>query len=147
MNRTLAQQRASFSLLCIQGFKQAVESLPDDDKRKKKLQKMATHISKTPIRIINHGLGQALAFLLSDNEGKHGTERKESGQLYDWLQDWLCGINDNSHGCRVYPNPSSNLIQQLVENDRQYYVRAHEEALALFDWLKKFADAELGKRE
>jgi hypothetical protein len=34
-------------------------------------------------------------------------------------------------------------MRQLVEGDRAKYLRAQEEAVALFTWLKKFADAYL----
>jgi CRISPR/Cas system CMR-associated protein Cmr5 small subunit len=34
-------------------------------------------------------------------------------------------------------------MKQLIEGDRQQYMLAQEEALKLFAWLKKFADAYL----
>lgn len=128
MSRTIEQKRAAFALKMVQEFR------GDNDK-------MSTHVNKTPIRILNNGLGQALAFLQADNEGKTGRDRKESGKLYDWLQEWLSGATDGDHPCRVYQNGNPNLIGQLMAGSRDDYMRAQEDVLALFTWLKKLASA------
>lgn len=99
--------------------------------------KLSTHIQKTPIRILQNGLGQALAFLLADDDNK----RKEpSYKLYLHLQGWLCGADSP---CRVYQTQECNLMKQLIEGDRVQYLHAQEEAIRLFAWLKKFAKAYL----
>ena len=139
MSRLLSQRRAVFALRKIREFSDQAHN----PSHAHKPEKMYTHIHKTPIRILGNGMGQALAFLLSDNEGKSGTHRKESGQLYDWLTEWLCGAADENHPCRVYPE--TDLIGQLMAGDRRAYLRNQEEALLLFSWLTKFADAYLGK--
>lgn len=132
MSRTIEQKRAAFALLKVQNFCDAHQDTKVRDK-------MSTHVNKTPIRILSNGLGQALAFLQADNEGK----TKESGKLYGWLQEWLSGAVDGDHPCRVYQNDQNNLMGQLMAGSRDEYMRAHEEAIALFTWLKKFADANL----
>jgi CRISPR type III-B/RAMP module-associated protein Cmr5 len=141
MRRLLLQRRAAFALERINAFRDPACNLS----KERKPEKMSMHIHKTPIRILNNGLGQALAFLLADNEGKTDTERKESGQLYKWLQDWLCGECTAEWPCRIYQR--EDLIAELLASDRRDYIRAQEEMLALFDWLAKFADAYLGKEE
>lgn len=137
MSRLLSQQRAAFALQKIQGFSDPPRNRNNEGKQ----EKMSTHLHKTPIRILSNGLGQALAFLLSDNGSEIGVKRKESGQLYDWLCEWLCGNADENQPCRVYP--AGDLIAQLMAGDRRDYLRAQEETLLLFDWLAKFADAYL----
>lgn len=127
MSRSLEQNRATYALNFVQPF--------SGDKPK-----LQTHIQKTPIRVLQNGLGQALAFLLADSEGKTNTP---SHQLYDHLQDWLCGATSDSRPCRIYSGQQCNLMKQLIEGDRQQYMLAQEEALKLFAWLKKFADAYL----
>lgn len=141
MRRMLSQQRAAFALRKVQDFTDTARN----PRHERKPDKMSTHLHKTPIRILSNGLGQALAFLLSDNEGESGAKRKESGQLYDWLTEWLCGEADENQPCSVYP--AGDLITQLMVGDRRAYLHAQEEALLLFDWLTKFADAYLGKGE
>ena len=132
MSRTLEQLRASYAMHFVTDY--------GGDQSK-----LATHIQKTPIRILQNGLGQALAFLLSDNEGKRGEQRKPSGHLYDQLQGWLCGPDIPGRPCRVYNSQECNLMKQLVEGERASYLQAQEEAIRLFIWLKKFADAYLDK--
>ena len=128
MSRTLEQQRATYAMNFVTGYS------GDEPK-------LATHIQKTPIRILQNGLGQALAFLLSDNEEKTGDKQKPSGCLYDCLQSWLCGPDSPGHPCRVYSGQQCNLMKQLIEGERGPYLQAQEEAILLFAWLKKFADA------
>lgn len=135
MSRSLEQNRATYALELVSAFADRESSL-----NKAKLQ---THIQKAPIRILQNGLGQALAFLLADNENKTGANRQPSGELYDHLQDWLCGATSDSRPCRIYSGQQCNLMKQLIEGDRQQYMLAQEEALKLFVWLKKFADAYL----
>lgn len=131
MNRTLEQKRAAHALRLVQN--------PAASKEWRT--KMRTHIHKTPVRILNHGLGQALAFLIADNGGKTGEKRQESGLLYDHLGEWLCGPPDEAHPVRIYP--AGDLLEHLIAGDQARYFRAQEEALALFAWLRKFADAYL----
>lgn len=128
MSRRIDQRRAAFALTFVRGY-------PGDTAM---VDKMSTHIQKTPIRILQNGLGQALAFLLSDGgEPAH--------DLYDKLQEWLCGDRNESCPCRVYTTGPVDLIKRLVEGDRAAYLRAQEEALLLFNWIKKFSDAYLGQ--
>lgn len=129
MSRTVEQKRAAFALNFVTAFQGSKAEL-------------ATHIQKTPIRILQNGLGQALAFLLANNEGKTGDKRKSSGTLYDHLQKWLC---EAGQPCRVYDGTAGDLMKQVVEGNRAQYLRAQQEALALFTWLKKFSDAYLDK--
>lgn len=129
MSRTIEQKRAAFALTFVKNYH------GDKDK-------MSTHIHKTPIRILQNGLGQALAFLLSDAASTGGDAARE---LYNKLQEWLCGDRSDSHPCRVYLGNPTDLIKRLVEGDRASYLRAQEEGLLLFNWLKKFADAYLGQ--
>ncbi|MBI3635414.1 MAG: type III-B CRISPR module-associated protein Cmr5 [Candidatus Rokubacteria bacterium] len=133
MSRTVSQRRAEFALEFVNSY--LANARPTD------VDKMSTHINKTPIRILQNGLGQALAFLLADAEGKATPAQR----LYDEMQKWLCGQRDRDlFPCRVYSDgPTSHLMRQLVEGDRAKYLAAQEEALRLFTWLKKFADAYL----
>ena len=131
MNRTMEQRRALHAMNFVTNYR--------GDKTK-----LSTHVQKTPIRILQNGLGQALAFLLSDNEGKTGNSRQPAGHLYDHLQEWLCGAESEDYPGRVYGGQGPNLIKQLMEGSRSDYMRAQDEALKLFTWLKKFSDAYLG---
>ncbi|MDD2466501.1 MAG: type III-B CRISPR module-associated protein Cmr5 [Desulfobulbus sp.] len=127
MARTNDQKRAVFAMKFIEEEKK---------KDKKEKDKMLTHIRKTPVRILQNGLGQTLAFLLAD---AGGDSNKPSDRLYKQLQDWLCGTEQDDRPCRVYT--ATNLIGQIMSGDRNQYMRAEQEAVALLNWMKKFADA------
>lgn len=131
MSRTLEQKRAVYTL----GFINAHARDDPSDKTK-----LATHIQKTPIRILQNGLGQALAFLLADDKSEHN---EPSYKLYLHIQEWLCGPDSPDHPCRVYNGQECNLMKQLIEGNRTQYLHVQEEAIRLFSWLKKFADAYL----
>lgn len=136
MSRTVSQRRAEFALEFVHDYR--VKARPGDN------DKMSTHINKTPIRILQNGLGQALAFLLADAKGSAAAPAQ---RLYDEMQKWLCGQRDReSFPCRVYGDGASpHLIDHLVQGDRARYMAAQDEALRLFVWLKKFSDAYLGE--
>ena len=136
MSRTLEQERARHALDFIE---------QERDRSPAERKKMATHVHKTPIRILNHGLGQALAFLLADNGLQQ--QRQPAGRLYDHLQAWLCGPRDEGHPLRAYTGGEADLLRCLIQGTRQQYLLAQEESLRLFTWLCKFSDAYLGKGE
>lgn len=129
MSRTIEQRRAAFALQFIG------QQLQRDKEFKDKLN---THIHKSPSLILQCGLGQALAFLLADAEDKAAPSRT----LYDALQDWLCGADDDiERPMRIYRQ--TELIEALVNGSRDDYFRVQEESLMLLNWLKKFAAAKL----
>lgn len=132
MSRLLEQQRAVFAMKFI------TEWQKKDQKAKDKL---LTLVQKAPVQILQNGLGQSLAFLLADNEGKIAEKRKPSGCLYDQLQAWLCGDQESKNPGRVYA--SGDLIEQLMQGSSDQYIRAQQEALAVLYWFKQFAVANL----
>ncbi|MGH8608165.1 MAG: type III-B CRISPR module-associated protein Cmr5 [Gammaproteobacteria bacterium] len=131
MNRTLEQRRAAYALEFV------------TRNTGEQANQLDTHIQNTPIRILQNGLGQALAFLLANNERKSGAERKASGLLYDHLEVWLCGPRNDDMPCRIYDGQQCNLMKQLITGERSQYLLAQDESLALFAWLKMFAKAYL----
>jgi len=140
MSRTLEQKRAQCELQFIQSMREnhpANDVMPTIDNKFR--EKLNTLIQKAPVQIMQNGLGQMLAFLLADNEGKNGNGREASGILYDHLEEWLCGTIDSTHPCRVYD--VNDLIGQLTGGDRRQYIQARQETLSLLSWTKKFAAA------
>lgn len=92
-----------------------------------------SYVSALPATILQNGLGQALATLLSAAEGKRDDPHH---RLYDQMQSWLCRdhVDAPYHG-------HNNLIKAIVDGDEQAYLHAHAETLAYLVWLKKFAVA------
>lgn len=136
MSRTIEQHRAAFALEFIR-----------TEKSKQDRDKLLIHVRKAPIQILQNGLGQTLAFLLAENGDNWSDGKiKPSGRLYKKLQEWLCGAPESGERpCRVYGE--GHLIDQLMSNDREYYMRAQRETISLLGWMKKFAEAWLVKED
>jgi CRISPR-associated protein Cmr5 len=126
--RTLEQERAAFALERVELLK----------KHGDKAREAAMYIRKLPAMTFTNGLGQALAFLLAkaENDGNFDPAR----QVYLIIADWLIER-------KIYLGESADLIRTMMANDRYQYQLAQEEAWALLEWLKKFADALLPKEE
>lgn len=126
---TLEQKRASFALKMIDWINNTAGQKPS---------KYKTELRKLPGRLHNIGLGQTIAFLLSEGPGK------PEWHICEWLEDWLATEDDPG----IYP-PNIKLIRCVSGEDEKLkdldaellYRRASEEARALSVWLKRFAEA------
>jgi CRISPR-associated protein Cmr5 len=117
--KLLSQERAAYALGRVQ------EAGADHD--------YARLCRDLPAMLLQNGLGQSLAFLLSK-----GDEKAARG-LYEDISGWLIGER------RIYSG--NKLIEAVMEGDRREYMAAQEEALELSGWLKRFADATIGKED
>jgi len=122
VSQTLEQNRAAYALSAINGFRGDEE------------EKYSTLIKRLPAMVINNGLGQALAYLLADDENK---QEKPSWHLYKCLETWI--IKEQ----KIYSD--GDLIKLLMRGDRNKYMHAQAETLNLLTWMTKFADAYLSK--
>lgn len=129
--KTLEQMRAEYA------WKKIKELKDNQEYNKKNKELYASYVCRLPADIISIGLGQSLATLLAasqKNEDPHYI-------LYTHLQGWLCS-KDND--IAPYPN-AGDLLEAIINNDQEHYKLARAEALALLEWLKKFAEAYLKK--
>ncbi len=122
--KLLSQERAAYALERVQ------EAGKDHD--------YARLCRDLPVMLLQNGLGQSLAFLLSKRGGKKGDE-KAADRLYQDLSGWLIEKRGIYSG--------DKLIEAVMEGDRREYTVAQEEALELSGWLKRFADAMIGKED
>ncbi|QDT31142.1 type III-B CRISPR module-associated protein Cmr5 [Thalassoglobus polymorphus] len=90
--------------------------------------------------IVTNGLGQACAMLLAKAENKDASNSAHR-RLYEHLSDWLLTE------AKVYPDDTKELIEAVIGHGQSQYIRAQAESLAYLDWLKKFAQAYLSKKE
>lgn len=77
-----------------------------------------------------NGLGQTLAFLKAKGKEHHN-------QMFAHLSEWVCSRTSGT----------GNLLDRILTIDSQSYRLATSEALAFLQWLKRFAEAELGSEE
>jgi CRISPR-associated protein Cmr5 len=125
--RTLEQRRAEFALKKIQQLSQQKDTAKE----------AALYIRRLPAMTFSNGLGQALAFLLAKANSKNEKDLlvHPAGQVYLMVAEWLV------ENRKVYFGKPVDLIHAMMANNRERYMLAQEEAWALLDWLKKFADA------
>jgi CRISPR-associated protein Cmr5 len=125
-HRDLDRSRASAAWNNIQ----AVKSLPFQAKYGSLARKMPTLIQV-------NGLGQTLAFLKAkeSNDDRHK-------RMFDHLSDWVCGRLPANTG-----TTTEHLLKRVLNMDSQTYRFATAEALAFLQWIKRFAEAELGTED
>ncbi|ACY13872.1 type III-B CRISPR module-associated protein Cmr5 [Haliangium ochraceum] len=126
-----------------------------------------SYAERLPAQIVTNGLGQALAMLrsryteddqpprqardgarrqrgrdhddpLADREPSNARDEVAYRYLFQHVGGWLC----RDHASAPYRGVALNaLLMKLSTCDQDTYVRAHAEALAYLNWLKKFARA------
>lgn len=88
---------------------------------------------KMPTLIQVNGLGQTLAFLRAKANGDDRHAR-----MFNHISQWVCGRLGNG---------TENLLNRVLNMDSQTYRLATSETLAFLQWIKRFAEAELGEEE
>jgi len=124
--QTIQQHRARYALERVT----AAQDSNDLDKEAFK-----SRAAELPAMIQMNGLGQATAFYRMKG-AKHAHRA-----LYDLLSGWLCrapGAHTPEAG--IY-HGHGDLIVGITQSDQKDYRVAQAEALALMDWVKRFAKA------
>ncbi len=93
----------------------------------------ATLAKRAPANIQTNGLGQTLAFWRS--KGK-GNRQNAAETIYQDISKWVCP--------RMGWGDRDDLLTKLTQCSTQDYRRATVETMAFLNWLKRFAEAELG---
>jgi len=127
-NSTIDQQRAAHAL-------ESIRKLADSDGPPGHY---VSYVSALPAVIVTNGLGQALATELAKAKG-NGSDPHYL--LYTHIADWLSQQVDKLEG------EADTLIDRLMDNDQEVYLRAQIETMAYLHWLKQFARAYLEEKE
>jgi len=133
--RTLGQKRAQFAL-------DEVLNIKCDKKEFKNFSAGA------PSMILQNGFGQALAFWLSKGTDKDLNIKKEDKHvvLFDIIWKWLPyedGDVKNEFVEKDKAKTRTDFIRQLSCMNQIKYLTAQKETLALLEWVKRYANAEL----
>jgi CRISPR-associated protein Cmr5 len=80
-----------------------------------------SYVKKIPMMILNNGLGATFAFIYSKKKNGNAYE-----VIYSQIQEWL--------------KTDKDLVEWIIHQDSQEYRATTNEVLALFNWLKRFAD-------
>jgi CRISPR-associated protein Cmr5 len=104
--------------------------------------KYASYVENLPATVLTCGLGQAAAILLSAAAKTSDALNDPHMVLYVDLESWLCRPESEAPYAGQH-----NLMQAIVNGNRQTYMNAQAEALAWLTWLKKLAVAYLKKEK
>ena len=127
--RSMDQERAEFALKKIQAILRGTDQSHKVEVRR--------YLNNLPALIRMNGLGQALAFFRMKGEGT------AHDAIYRMVGTWLC---DASSKGRIF-SESADVLTSITQSDMAHYMAAQNEALALLQWLKKFAVALLPKED
>ena len=118
---TLGQQRAEYCL-------EKLEKLPKDLRSDFK-----PFTAGLPALILQNGFGQALAFLKAKANGPDKHQ-----EAFSIIVAWLVkrDILKNAGNDTEY-------LKQISRMEQQAYLHAQKETLAMLEWLKRYANAEL----
>jgi CRISPR-associated protein Cmr5 len=125
--RTLGQKRAAFAL-------EKVTTISCDNPKEFK-----TFSAGAPSMILQNGFGQALAFWYA----KGGQNQRDKHRvLLDILQEWLCLCNGDVRNRFIPPcTTPREMVAALAAMSQDQYLAAQKEALALLEWIKRYANA------
>jgi CRISPR-associated protein Cmr5 len=87
-----------------------------------------SYVKKIPMMILNNGLGATFAFIYSKKKEGNAYEL-----IYNQITKWLKADKD--------------LVEWIINQDSQEYRATTNEVLALFNWLKRFADGMIEKKD
>ena len=131
--RTIEQQRAAHALARV------AELQAQKTEFKKRYR---PYVDRLGPAIVMNGLGQALATERAAAGSKPETDdEKAHHELYAGLSAWLCRPDGG-----IYPR-GNDLLQELMEQGEERYLRAQAEALAWLEWHKKCCRASFPKGE
>lgn len=130
--RTMAQKRAGYAL-------QRVVNIRSD---KNEFKNFSAGI---PAMILQNGFGQTLAFLLAKGTDKDGKIKQNDKHIdqFDIIKDWLSLQEGDINNCFVREKDRTKLMQELMNMKQNDYLDAQNETLALLEWVKRFANADL----
>jgi len=101
------------------------------------------YVDRLSPTIVMNGLGQALASerAAAGAPPYKDDDKRAHHELYRSLEGWLCRKPGG-----IYPG-AGNLLQEIMNQDESFYLRAQAEALAWLLWHKKFCRAEFPRGE
>jgi CRISPR-associated protein Cmr5 len=95
-----------------------------------------------PSMILQNGFGQSLAFWLAKGTDKELEAKLKDKhiELFDMVTEWLKKNDEESlGGCKK----RKDYLQKISEMEQADYLRNQSESLALLEWVKRYANADL----
>jgi len=138
--KDLAKERSQFAYECATQGKSILKSFQINNEYYKD-DKYKSYVKKIPMMILTNGLGATFAFVYSKQKKEDKQKRKVGDEknpkngydlIYKQVDEWL-------KQCHIQKS-NDELIKWIIDQDSQLYRATTNEVLALFNWLKRFAD-------
>ena len=136
--RTLGQKRAEYALKVVLNTK---ETLSESGRKEFK-----SFSAGSPTMILQNGFGQALAFWLSKATDKDLKIKPNDKHflLFKMVMDWLQYEKGDVKNRFIKKTGSpTEFLEEISKMGQGDYLAAQKEALALLEWVKRFANADL----
>jgi CRISPR-associated protein Cmr5 len=100
-------------------------------------EKYSAHVKKVPMMIKTNGLGATFAFIFSKKDKEGGVYQEIGKNITDWIN-----YDDKylRYGMENKPEKFRDLVAKVVELKSPKYRALTIEVLALFNWLRRFAE-------
>ena len=128
--RDLSRKRAIFAYEKVENF------IKEKGNNTKEANEYKSYVKKIPTMIQTNGLSATLAFMYS--KGK--TYKIIYNQIEEWLKKREFNIVDES-------NKKIELVKWVINLDSSEYKYITNEVMALFLWLRRFAEGMIEKEE
>ena len=124
--KDLEKQRAEFAFECVE------KVIEKNGKDLKTSNEYKSYVKKIPAMIQTNGLGATLAFMYS--------KKKTYEIIYKQIDEWLKKE-------RKLKDNSDELVKWVIHLDSSKYKHITNEVMALFLWLRRFAEGMIEKEE
>ena len=124
--RDLEKERAIFA---YEKVEQAIDQLKANEKKEYK-----SYCKKIPSLIQTNGLSSTFAFMFSKKTGTYMV-------IYNQVDEWLKKRYKNDSEI----NNDNELIERMIKLQSNKYRKVTIEVLALFNWLRRFAEGKISK--
>lgn len=95
-----------------------------------------------PTMIINNGLGQTLAFLLSKKQADSKEKFDKYFFCFNAIKEWLTDKEYGVNGLRGEEiQNDKEIFLKIAKLDMLKYTNAQSEAIEFFSWIKRYARA------
>jgi len=126
--------RAAFAYQCVKDAQQAFGS---NERGLKGQKAYKSYAKKIPMLIKTNGLGATFSYVLSKQKAESDKKEYAYKLLHDKTAEWL-GKEDKSY--LLAGAEGDDLISRLISLPSHRYRAVTVEVIALFTWLRRFAD-------
>ena len=132
---TMAQKRAGYALERVLAV--------TNGKSEKEKKEFKAFSSGAPSMILQNGFGQTLAFWLAKGTKEDNKKNDKHIELFDMVKDWLSLKRNDIDNQFTTEKDRTKLMKELTTMEQRRYLSAQNETLALLEWVKRFANADL----